>query len=530
MTDSSSTSRVPYLPSRRLPTPPLYLQASVTVLLAGWADFLFYGRSLGVSIALFCWTLALFAALVVPHRIEVRQLCISVVVLLLALVPVFVDLTILNSAIAVAGTVGSVLVLHGKLAQGLQRSAGELVAFLLNLPLRLLRDAGMVLRIRQRHLRYAQDNIGLVVWVIPLACTVAFAGLFASANPLLAAWLSALDIAGLLNAIDGRRLVFWCAALVLLWPFIRIRLARLSAVRGRKAEAEASPVNRSEMFGEPAIFRALVMFNLLFGFQNTLDATFLLAGTELPEGLTYAEYAHRGAYTLIATAILSAVFVLVATRPGSRSENSSRVRVAVLAWTLQNVLLVAFSIQRLALYVEVYALTYWRVAAFFWMAPVLTGLLLIFAKFLLDRGNTWLVATNLVAMATVLYVAGLVNVSALVGNFNVAAAGPGKYALDVAYLISLGPNAIPAMDRAIMEHKRLGLSRDARSANSVDWLVRRRNDHARAQAYRAMDWRAWSLRQYNLQRYLDTTRPVALPSAHGYLTRCCLYQPHHTET
>ena len=40
-----------------------------------------------------------------------------------------------------------------------------------------------------------------------------------------------------------------------------------------------------------------------------------------PTASTYAAYAHRGAYPLIATALLAAGFVLVAMRPGGPAEN-----------------------------------------------------------------------------------------------------------------------------------------------------------------------------------------------------------------
>ena len=63
------------------------------------------------------------------------------------------------------------------------------------------------------------------------------------------------------------------------------------------------------LFGEKAVFRALLSFNGLFAVQNGMDAAFLWGRAGLPEGLTYAAYAHRGAYALIVTALLAAAFV-----------------------------------------------------------------------------------------------------------------------------------------------------------------------------------------------------------------------------
>ena len=51
--------------------------------------------------------------------------------------------------------------------------------------------------------------------------------------------------------------------------------------------------------------RGLLLFNLVFLVQNLLDVEYLWAGAALPEGVTYAGYAHRGAYPLIATALIA---------------------------------------------------------------------------------------------------------------------------------------------------------------------------------------------------------------------------------
>ena len=54
-----------------------------------------------------------------------------------------------------------------------------------------------------------------------------------------------------------------------------------------------------------------------------MDFVYLWGGKTLPDGMSYAEYAHRGAYPLIATALLAGAFVLVALRPGSETESDS---------------------------------------------------------------------------------------------------------------------------------------------------------------------------------------------------------------
>ena len=49
--------------------------------------------------------------------------------------------------------------------------------------------------------------------------------------------------------------------------------------------------------------------------QTGLDLAYLWGGLALPDGMSHAEYAHRGAYPLVVTALLAAGFVLIAMRP-----------------------------------------------------------------------------------------------------------------------------------------------------------------------------------------------------------------------
>ena len=95
----------------------------------------------------------------------------------------------------------------------------------------------------------------------------------------------------------------------------------------------------------PGISRAsvtlsLIAFNALFALHNALDAAYLSGFAQLPTGITLAEYAHRGAYPLIVTALLAALFVLVTLRPGSSTAAAPLVRRLVTLWIAQNLVLV----------------------------------------------------------------------------------------------------------------------------------------------------------------------------------------------
>jgi hypothetical protein len=206
------------------------------------------------------------------------------------------------------------------------------------------------------------------------------------------------------------------------------------------------------------------------------------------------------------TALLAAAFVIIAVRPDSDVERSRTIRGLVFLWTAQNVLLVISSILRLDLYVAVYSLTSLRVAAFVWMLLVAVGLVLIVARIALARSNAWLIQMNAAALALTLYACGFINFPHIIAAYNVdhsrELSGQGV-PLDVGYLLSLGPQTIPALDRYFALRPAVLPSR---VAGNVVCQAARRDRLAAAHLARQQDWRAWSYRDWQLANYLRTKR------------------------
>jgi hypothetical protein len=177
----------------------------------------------------------------------------------------------------------------------------------------------------------------------------------------------------------------------------------------------------------------------------------------------------------------------------ARAARPGRIRPLVYLFVTQNILLVASSILRLDLYVQIYLLTYWRVAAFLWMLLVALGLVLILARIALERPNSWLIRANLIALTAVLYACSLTNFAAIIADYNVShsreAAGKGV-TIDMTYLFQLGPQALPAIDKALR----------LRAPDPL--LLTRRDRLADEQARRMTSWRAWGFRSWRLQRYM----------------------------
>ena len=452
-------------------------------------DWLFFQRTLGVSVAVFMAALAA-SQLMLSERVR-RRAPKAMVILLIAFIPLIEAVGFLSLAIA---TVGLALFMTWTAGSERQlRKAGASAAALLAMgPFQLVPDLVRA---------YRQDSIGVRLsnlhgWVIPLGFCIVFAWLFASANPIIQAWLGYLNPLHLFSDLSVARIGVWVLLLVLSWPLIAPRLHSLPGLqRLMSATGKSAMPAVHGLFSPSAILRSLVLFNMIFAVQTMMDLGYLWGGVELPEGMSYAEYAHRGAYPLIATALLAAAFVLIAFRPDER--RSPLVRGLVFLWVGQNVLLVISSILRLHLYVEIYSLTYLRVAAFIWMMLVAVGLVLIVVRIKLDRSNAWLIEANLTVLALVLYVCALVNFPAMIASYNVDHAISGTLSEpDTNYIISLGPDAIPALDR-------YAATLDAAPAGK---LLNRIAGMAYMHARTMRDWRAWSFRGERLERYIEARR------------------------
>jgi len=483
----------------------------IVVALAAIADWLFYGHPVGISVVIALLALMLGAALANPLHVSRRDLPLTALVLVAALLPFVVEPSPLALIFAALGTAYVVVATTSRTKIGCIDRLTDAALLWFDACWRVLADlSGIAAWSSERDIA-RQVGRAALSWVLPLALGAVFLLLFSSANPLIERWLEAVDLRSPAGQISWTRILFWLLAAALVWPFVflRLRCARKKQTLREKIEAdfraarlEAAIVDPpSELFGKAAILRSLVLFNLMFAVQTVLDATYLWGGVALPDGLTYAAYAHRGAYPLIVTALLAAGFVLAATRRGSEAARSPLVRALVYLWTAQNVLLVVSSILRLDLYVEVYSLTYWRIAAFVWMLLVAIGLILIVTRIALNRSNAWLIGANMVSLAVTLYVCCFFNFPRMIAIYNVEhSAGLGLPVLDLNYLYSLGPQAIPGLDLFAMR-------RNDFRRNDV---IAMRETLALQHRQRMSDWRAWSVRDWQLARYLHAT-PDAIP-------------------
>lgn len=479
--------------------PRLPHKVGLAILLVVAADILLYGAAPGISAAIFAALLGggiWYANRPRPGDDTVWSAAILTVGGCLALVE---NVSWLSVSFALAGLISLALPWRADWRRDGVGWLAMLLVFATQAWLRPIRDSRFY-RIAMRRTRsVVVHKAQLVAWVLPVAASLVFLALFAGANPIIADWLTALaDID--LPSMD--RMLFWVIAAFFCWPFIRPRLHRLhrNAVTNRSVTSPVGVRLIDTLFSRAAILRSLIIFNAIFAIQTLLDATYLWGGLALPDGMTYAQYAHRGAYALVAAALLAAAFVLIAIRPNSPGVRDPLVRLLVYSWVTQTVILVGASIWRTNLYVSVYSLTYLRVAAFLWMVLVAAGLVWIVLRMALEKSNAWLVRANMLTAMTMLYVLCFVDIGGTIARFNVEhsrAVQPGSYSLDLNYLDEIGPAAIPALDWYLEATERAwdGATRTSsrKLRTGLAWRLSQRH----------RDWRAWSFRSYRMALYIE---------------------------
>lgn len=327
--------------------------------------------------------------------------------------------------------------------------------------------------------RAPQLRVAALSAVLPAAGGLVFLALFAMANPMIEQALPVLD----LPSLDPGRVFFLGVVLLAVWGILRPRFLR----RPRRLPEASGDLDLPGVT-PGSITASLTVFNAVFALQNGLDLAFLWSGASLPEGMTYAEYAHRGAYPLVATALLAGLFVVVFLRPGSATAGSPLVRRLVAFWVAQNLFLVASTVLRTLAYVDAYSLTALRIAALAWMGLVAVGLGLVGYRLLRGRSASWLVNANVLAAGVVLAGCAVVDLSAVAAAWNVRHArdvGGRGAPLDVCYLLGRGEPSLVSLVELERRPIPYELRRRVHAGRvAMQERVRARQSH----------WRTWTFR------------------------------------
>lgn len=459
------------------------LTLALVVALTALADLLFWGHWPGISVAVFA--LALSAAILAakPGGATRREWTIALAFTVACNLPVIEYM----QALSVLFSLGGVVTILTWASFG--KTAGWRLGLRTFLRASVIGPFGVAgtLAGEIRNIRTGSGTRrSLLALVMPVVVGSAFVALLTSANPLIADAVSQI-VRLQIPAEHLSRATFWLVVASLVWPYVnplgRWRGGAAAPTGTNRHVASEGTVHAFAAVVNPASVRnSLVLFNMMFLVQTVLDIGVLTGGMALPEGVTYAQYAHRGAYPLVATALLAALFAIATHR---MIADSRFLRGLMYLWLGQNMFLVFTAAFRLNHYVAAYALTHLRVAAFIWMGLVFVGLVLTVVTIYRGRSLDWLIRANLISLTATLYACCFVNFTHVIAETNLKDID----GADLFYVCRLGEQAIPAIDDA---ERRAGKPLCARGGSPF-W---------RGSAP-IEDWREWSFRRWRLQVYLD---------------------------
>ncbi len=486
------------------------IKVLVAAFVTAFSDWLFFGHLPGISVAIFLLVLAIGIALCHAPDKSLSSNIRASILLLLALLPIIEELNPLSLAIGVAGTAVYSLLMTGTFSSIMEISLQPLLRLLVRGPFRLPYDWK---RTRRKSTEFDPSRLQFDFrsWLVPAGFGAVFILLFVSANPVIEQfvnWLISLTLDWDALIDLAWRAGFWAMFLAISWAFLQPYrkhlpnpFARITGGSGKAEEKEPS-----RYFGVNTIFRSLVLFNVIFATHTISDGIYLWGGAELPTGLTYAQYAYRGTYALMAAALVAAIFVLAAMRPEGDGIRFPLVRRLVYLWIGQSVVMIISALYRLDLYTSIYALTYTRVAGFIWVGLVGVGLMLIVVQIMRRASNSWLVRANIMALVAVAYSCSLTNFDHIIAKYNIQhsreISGKGQF-LDWQYLRRLGDNTLPAILGNYHELKAENPS-FGRTWHSLDWV----EYHVRDIQLESDNWRQWGYRQWRLSNYLRNYRKV----------------------
>lgn len=370
------------------------------------ADFLFWQYNLGISIALYAVAIFGFATQNTSFKSREKP----ALLLAFGALPLVEYVQTMSFLFLAFALLAAIIWAHRPNID-IAKHISSVCRLLLSIPTSGVKPLISLVRPKRTKLHMPKSNVVktfLRNWAFPLGGSLVFLSFLMDANPVFANLVSFnIDLGSLLG-----RAFFWAGFGLLVWPLIN--MVKIDD-RGFSTPISAT---RLPNFGlnSASVLRALIMFNILIGLQTYLDLTIFVGGAELPDGITYATFARRGAYPLVATALLAGAFAIAA-RP-FLGENRF-LKPLLLLWLAQNVALCASAGLRLDMYIDMFGLTYLRVRAFIWMAVVAAGLSLTAWQIFKAHSNRWLILRCISLGVGVLYVGSFVNFAAIIATSNI---------------------------------------------------------------------------------------------------------------
>ena len=409
-------------------------------------NFLFFEKAVGVSILIFF--AALLAAVLLFGRHEQLSLkntwWIMLLIVFFAAIPSIRANEFLNflNLCAVLG----LLMLFAHQLTGtpafLMKLWGYIVLMVV-VPFRMLgRALSTVAQIGQIHSNIKNRDVWLrvlkgVIMAVPIL--IIFGLLFSQADLAFSKFLKGfIDISISLRTVHYLVLLgFAFVATLCFLSYIFFPKEAKSNLAGEQSEMPAQSGKGIEVL----VFLGLIsaLFLVFIGFQ----ITYLFGGEAniINAGFTYAEYARRGFFELLAVAILSLLVLLASEKyAGSEPKKDKRFLIPSLILITEVIIVIVSAFKRLSLYIDAYGQTLLRFYVAGFIILLLALFILLAYKFIKSKPEQFFTFGTLLSLAAFLIVVNIVNPDAYIIRSNIEQyAKTGK--IDVDYIGRLSADA-----------------------------------------------------------------------------------------
>jgi len=263
--------------------------------------------------------------------------------------------------------------------------------------------------------------------------------LFSSADLIFQKYISDLI------SIDNELEIIFRFILILIVTIVFIG-AYTYSFREKEGQITAPQKSKNHTVGDIEISIILGSVNALFFIFILVQLTYLFGGESniSVQGFTYAEYARRGFFELIAVAVISLFLLLTTEKYVIKKETEHALGFKILSTVLiiQVVLIMASAFTRLSLYEEAYGFTTLRLYSHTFIILLAIIFCLLLYKIHKDKRENTFAFRVFLSLALFLAVMNFLNPDAFIAQRNIERfASTGK--LDIYYLSRLSDDAIP---------------------------------------------------------------------------------------
>lgn len=197
------------------------------------------------------------------------------------------------------------------------------------------------------------------------------------------------------------------------------------------------------------------VIGLVYIFFCAIQLLFLFSGKmSLPEGYTYAEYAHEGFYQLLAVCILNIVMVSICQAFFKSSKVLKALLTVIAACTY---IMIASSAYRMIMYIDVYHLTFLRVFVLWFLAVLCFWLSFLIISMYVRKFPVFKACMVAITIAFIAFIYSNPEYQIAKYDLQAAAGNTVEYNSVVDYIEDLSYDAVPAM---VQDKEALGQFKD----------------------------------------------------------------------